>query len=82
MKSNSPEEPQSFGDQSQAEEKSEESKKIDFQQTLAESDKSNSNWKHKSSHSKELIISNIKEGISTRSKVNEYSSALALISEI
>lgn len=44
--------------------------------------KSISNWKHKSSHPKELIIGNINEGICIRSKRREESSALTLIFEI
>jgi len=41
-----------------------------------------SNLKHKSSHPKELIIGDINEGIHTRSKRQEETSAVALISEI
>lgn len=40
------------------------------------------NWKHKSSHPKDLIIGELNEGIRTRSKRHEESSAVALISEI
>lgn len=47
-----------------------------------QSDKLTSNWKHKSSHPKDLIIGDINEGIHTRSKRREESSAVALVSEI
>jgi len=67
---------QNYGDKQQAE--LEDSTEAEDQQTL----KPTSNLKHKSSHPKELIVGNIDEGIRTRSKRREESSALALVSEI
>jgi len=74
IKSTSPEIAQTSEDQQQTKGSTE----LEDQQTV----RPTSNWKHKFSHPKELIIGNIDEGICTRSKRREESSALALISEI
>ena len=50
--------------------------------TSQEDERFNTNWKHKSSHPKDLIIGNLDEGIITRSKIRGLSGNFALVSEL